>query len=99
MLNFEEIISILSRYRERLQTEFGVRRIGVFGSYARGEQTQESDIDFIVDFADDLMDIFETKYQLRRFLSEIFNKQIDLANYKSIKPYVLENISREIKFA
>lgn len=99
MLSLEEIIQTLAQQRNRLQSEFGVQRIGVFGSYARGSQTQQSDIDFVVAFADDLPDLFETKYQLKRFLVEIFGKQVDLANLEAIKPYVLKEISQEIRYA
>ena len=99
MLNIEEIIKTLSGYRAKLVSEFGVRNIGVFGSYARGVQTPDSDIDFVVDFADDCQDLFETKYQLRLFLSGLFNKQVDVANLKAIKPYVLNEIKGDIRYA
>lgn len=99
MLSLEEIIKTLSRYRANLVSEFGVRSIGVFGSYARGVQTPDSDIDFVVDFADDCQDLFEAKYQLRLFLSGLFNKQVDVANLKAIKPYVLNEIKGDIRYA
>ena len=41
----------------------------------------------------------ETKYRLKGFLSELFHKQVDLANHEAIKPYVLEEITREIRYA
>jgi predicted nucleotidyltransferase len=99
MLSLEQIISTLEQNRTRLHAVYGVQRIGVFGSYARGNQTADSDIDFVVDFSDNLTDLFETKYQLREFLSAIFHKQIDLANLKAIKPYVYKEISQEIRYA
>lgn len=99
MLNLTEIISTLAANQKLLQTEYGVKRIGVFGSYARGEQTGQSDIDFIVEFSDSIMDLFETKYQLRQYLSNIFHKPVDLANINAIKPYVLKDITPEIRYA
>jgi len=99
MLNLEEIIKTLSQYNVRLLSEYGVRNIGVFGSYARGAQTPESDIDFVVDFADDCQDLFDTKYRLRQFLSGLFDKQVDIANFKAIKPYVLKEIAGDIRYA
>lgn len=99
MLSVNEIIQTLSRYREQLSCDYGVKNIGVFGSYARGAQTQESDIDFVVDFEDDCSDLFETKYQLRVFLSGLFNKQVDIANLRALKPYVLKEIAEDIRYA
>ncbi len=99
MLDLDEIISTLAQHKVRLRTEYCVNRIGVFGSYARGDQTAQSDIDFIVDFYADCSDFFDTKYRLKSFLTELFHKRVDLANHEAIKPYVMEEISREIKYA
>lgn len=99
MLSLDEIISTLNQNRALLRTQFGVEKIGVFGSYARGDQTGPSDIDFIVEFSDNVVDLFETKYQLRQYLSDVFHKPVDLANLSAIKPYVYKEISPEIRYA
>ncbi len=98
MLRLDDILQTLKQEKEFLRKEYGVQRIGVFGSFARGTQTQDSDIDFVVDFDKDLPDLFETKYRLRRYLADTFDRQVDLANLEAIKPYVLEEISKEFRF-
>ncbi len=48
-MNRDEILTKLEENREAIRG-FGVRRLGIFGSYARGDQTENSDMDFLVDF-------------------------------------------------
>lgn len=99
MLGYEDVLQTLKREEEHLRNTYGVQRIGVFGSFARGTQTLNSDIDFIVDFKKDIPDLFETKYQLKRYLANTFDRKVDVANLEAIKPYVLEEISKDVRFA
>lgn len=99
MPRLEDILQTLKQEKEHLRKEYGVQRIGVFGSYACGTQTQDSDIDFVVEFDKELPDLFKTKYQLRRYLADTFGRQVDLANLEAIKPYILKEISKEFRFA
>ena len=46
----EEIEAILRKHKEELRERFGVRSIAIFGSYARGEETELSDVDILVEF-------------------------------------------------
>jgi predicted nucleotidyltransferase len=52
MLNKEDIIAILGSNKAYLEKEMGVKRIGLFGSYAKDRQTEESDIDIYVELQD-----------------------------------------------
>ncbi|HOH98742.1 MAG TPA: nucleotidyltransferase family protein [Candidatus Cloacimonadota bacterium] len=99
MLCLEEILSTLDRNALLLREQYYVQKIGVFGSYARGAQQQDSDIDFLVEFSPECPDLFETKYNLRRFLQQIFEKKVDLANIEYLKPYIKENLLLEVKYA
>jgi len=49
MLTADDILGALAEHRERIRS-LGVRRIGVFGSFARGEEHEESDIDILIEF-------------------------------------------------
>lgn len=99
MLSLDDIITALSSRQELLRGKYAVKRIGVFGSYARGDQTDSSDIDFIVEFSEDVSDLFDIKYQLRNFLADLFHAKVDLANREAIKPYVLNEILKETRYA
>jgi len=52
-MNLKEIKEILANHREELKERFRVKEMGIFGSYAKGEQTEESDLDMIVEVEDE----------------------------------------------
>ncbi|MCX9082593.1 MAG: nucleotidyltransferase family protein [Candidatus Methanoperedens sp.] len=69
--------------------------LGLFGSYARGEQKEESDVDFLASFSmrKSLLDLV----RIERDLSEILGIKVDLVTEKSISPYLIERIKSEVK--
>jgi len=69
--------------------------LGLFGSYARGEQKEESDVDFLASFnrRKSLLDLV----RIERDLSEILGIKVDLVTEKSISPYLIERIKSEVK--
>jgi len=73
----------------------GARRIGVFGSYARGEQRPDSDLDILVDFSD--RKSLLTLIRIERELSETLGIKVDLLTEQSISPYLLDRIKAELK--
>jgi len=71
---------------------FGVRSLSLFGSYARGEDTPESDLDFIVEFE---QKSFDSYMDLKLFLEELFRRPVDLVLADGIKPRLRAAILRE----
>ncbi|MCF6093281.1 nucleotidyltransferase family protein [Microaerobacter geothermalis] len=69
--------------------------MGVFGSYARNEQTDNSDIDILVEFSRPVGFEF---FDLKDYLESLFNKPIDLVTVKALKPYIKEEILSEVQF-
>ena len=95
---FEEIYSILAKHKEELQEEYGVKKIGVFGSYARGEQRKNSDIDILVEY-EKPEEVGFAFFKLADVLKRILRiKKIDLATRNSLKPVMKKNILKEVKF-
>ena len=89
-----EIEQIILRHSEKLKNDFKVRSLKVFGSYARGEQNKDSDLDLIVDF-------FETPtyfdiVELEDYLSNILKIKVDLLTEEGISPHILPYIE-EVK--
>ena len=76
------ILKKLETNRTRLNS-YGVRRIGLFGSYARGAQRMSSDIDFLVKFSNVS---FDNYMDLKFFLERLFKKKVDLVTEESLKP-------------
>ena len=90
-MNREEIFEKIAR----LLKDRGVRKIAVFGSYVRGEEKPESDIDIIVEFTDrkSLLELV----RIERELSEVLGIKVDLLTEKSISPYLIDAIKSEMK--
>jgi uncharacterized protein len=91
----DEILRKLEEHRETIRS-IGVRRLGIFGSYARGEQTEVSDMDFLVDFDTATIDNF---FDLKFFLEELFGRSVDLVTVGSIKPRIRSTILEETVYA
>ena len=95
--NKSELFGIFLRQKARLQ-QFGVRRLGVFGSFARGEQKEDSDIDILVEFEPDAKS-FDNFMQLSFFLEETLGRKIELLTPESLSPYIGPHILREVEYA
>jgi predicted nucleotidyltransferase len=74
-LSYEDILDLLRAERILLKNEFGVINIGLFGSYAKGTQQDDSDIDFLVEFEEPR---FEYVAGLQIYLEKKFNRKIEL---------------------
>ncbi|OQY05825.1 MAG: hypothetical protein B6I20_00475 [Bacteroidetes bacterium 4572_117] len=82
MLNKQKIFQILLSNNENLK-EFGIKKIGLFGSFTRNEQTTNSDIDFLIEFLPGRK-TFDNYMDLYFYLKTLFNKEIDLKTVKSL---------------
>lgn len=84
---FEKISSFLEKE--------GATKVSVFGSYARGEEKPESDIDILVEFSE--IKGLLTLARIERELSELLGVKVDLLTEKSISPYLIDGIKMEAK--
>jgi predicted nucleotidyltransferase len=92
LLSKQEILARLADHAALLQT-FHVRRIGLFGSYARQEQTKQSDIDLLVEFESASFDNF---MNLAFAMERLFHKKIDLIMPESLSPYLKPLVEQEV---
>ena len=90
-MNREEIFEKIAR----LLKDRGVRKIAVFGSYVRGEEKPESDIDIIVEFSDrkSLLELVRIE---RKIVVRNLGIKMDLLTEKSISPYLVDTIRAEM---
>lgn len=86
MINRADILQFLRLNKDLFKEKYNVVKIGIFGSYSREEQTDNSDIDIIVEFDENTEDLFDKKYDLREYLKMKLNKNIDLCREGAIKP-------------
>lgn len=85
----------LEENREAIRS-YGVRRLGLFGSFAREEATESSDLDFVVEFEKKSFDAY---MDLKEFLEELFKCRIDLVLADAIKPRLQATILGEAVYA
>ena len=80
-----------------LKKTYHVEKIGVFGSFSRGEETKSSDIDVLIEFSKPIS-MFRF-IELEEFLSKILGRKVDLVSKKALKPRIKEQILREVRYA
>lgn len=99
MLSNVNILDYFRTNKALLKERFKVVKIGIFGSYARGEATENSDIDVIVEFEEDTENIYDKKFELREFLATYFHKNIDICREGAIKPVFRSMILKDAIYA
>ena len=97
MLTAEEILKLIQQNKERIR-KYGVKRIGLFGSYLRGEQREDSDIDILVEFERGKK-TFDNYMELKFFLEELFKRKVDLVIAESVKPELKKYIMESVRYA
>ena len=93
MKTVDEIRDILAQHKEELADRYKVKEIGIFGSYIRGEQKNDSDLDILVEFKEPIgLDFIE----LAEFLESILEVKVDLVSKGAVKPnrwrYIKEDL-------
>ncbi|NJE06030.1 nucleotidyltransferase [Thermococcus sp. M36] len=91
--SFEEIKIILREHMDELRARYGVRSIEVFGSYARGEQREDSDLDLLVEFEEPVGLL--TISMLQVYLSDLLGIEVDVIPKDSLRRELWESVSRE----
>ncbi len=86
MLSSNEIIQFLRKNKPYLKKNFHCSEIGLFGSYARDEQTDKSDIDILVVFEPETPNLYDVELKLKEHLQTSFNREVDICSKKWIKP-------------
>jgi len=94
MKSLEEIKEILKKHKNEIKQEFKAEIIGVFGSYVRGEEKPESDVDVLVRFMEGatLFDLVG----LAEFLEEKLGIKVDVVSERALRPELREQILKEV---
>ncbi len=87
----EQVLAKMSEHRENIR-RFGVQRLGLFGSVARGENASARDLDFLVEFAPISFDAY---MDLKEYLEKLFECPVDLVLANALKPRLREPILNE----
>ncbi len=93
----KEVFQVLKEQERKLR-DLGVRRWGLFGSFARGEQGKQSDVDILVEFLPGKK-TFDNFMNLAFLLEEILGRKVDLVTPESLSPYIGPAILKEAQYA
>lgn len=89
------VLEVIEENKARLR-ELGIRRLGLFGSVARGDETEQSDLDFVVEFEQKSFDAY---MDAKAFLEGLFGCPIDLVTPQAIKPRLRDAILSGVVYA
>jgi uncharacterized protein len=94
MTQREQILDTLEELKEEIGKHYKVRHMGLFGSFARSEASEASDVDIFVEFEEgaDLLDLVA----LGDFLEEKLGRKVDLATKNSLRPEIRDRVIREV---
>ena len=92
----QNIVRKIASVREELHERFTVMRVGVFGSYARGDEGPESDVDIIVELGEPT---FDNYMDLKFMLEEVLQRPVDLVMADTVKPRLRPIIEHEVVYA
>lgn len=95
-LTSDIILACLRSNKEFLEKEFGVTKIALFGSFARNEARDDSDIDLLIEAKEKC---FENRFYLREYLEKEFKRKVDVGYFDSVRFLIMENIKKDIKYA
>jgi hypothetical protein len=93
-MNREQVLSILKDHRDDMQHRFAVKHLSLFGSAARDELREDSDIDVLVEFEGP--PTFDGYIGLKDFLEALFVTKVDLATPDAIKPRMRPFIDKDL---
>ena len=96
MTTREQILRTLSENKDRLQATFKVRRIALFGSYARGDQREDSDVDILVEVDPSIGLDFVT---LCETIENLLGTHVDVVSSRAVKPGGWKVIEPELIYA
>jgi predicted nucleotidyltransferase len=90
-------LSVIEEHAEELRA-LGARRVGVFGSFARGEADKDSDVDVYVEF-DDMQRTYDNFFALHELLEKLFGRRVDLVTDKSLTETKARLIVPTVRYA
>ena len=96
MKTFEEIKELLLKHKEEFRKQYGLKEIGIFGSYIRGEQNEGSDVDILIELEKPIS--FVRFMKLENALSELLGVRVELVTKKALKPHIDKRILHEVQY-
>ncbi len=94
MKTLDEIKELIQDHKDELRQQYGLKEIGVFGSYVRGVQRENSDLDVLIEFEKPVG--FVKFLMLENRLSELLGVKVEMVTKKALKPFIGKRILQEV---
>lgn len=95
-LKQQQILLYLREQKDFLESEFGVTKIALFGSFARDEAHFDSDIDLLIECN---IHTYSNRYSLKEHLEEVFGRKVDVMYFDGVRSYYRQFIDRDLIYA
>ena len=99
MIGRDEILTYLQENKELFHNLYGISKIGLFGSFARQEQNEKSDLDVLIVMDSSTENIFDKRMQLQEHLTKRFSRKVDICHEQAIKPVFRDLIFKDVIYA
>ncbi len=96
MKSLEEIKRLIQKHKDEVRKKYGVKEIGIFGSYVQGKQRENSDLDILIELEKPMG--FVRFLKLEKNLSDITGIKVDLVTKNALKPYIGQRILKETSY-
>lgn len=96
VLTKRDILSIIQENQDKIRA-FGVKKLGLFGSFVRGEQNAESDVDLLVEFEPE-QKTFDNFIELSFLLEDMLRQPVELVTTEALSPYIGPHIVKEVEY-
>jgi predicted nucleotidyltransferase len=92
----DQILTILREQKPYLEEHFGVTKLALFGSYARGDFSQASDIDILIELK---KKSFTTRFLLKEYLEHLFSLSVDVVYFDAVRRNFMRSMQKDIIYA
>lgn len=96
--SLDEMRKILKKHEKELKEKYGIKEIGIFGSYLRGEAKEGSDVDILVEFKPDVGISLLDFVELENYLSDLLGVKVDLVERSALKTRIGKQILSEVVY-
>lgn len=93
----EKILGFLNNNKLKLSKDFGVDKIGLFGSYLNNSQNENSDVDILIEVRKDFKK-YKHYFELKKFLETNIDKEVDIVYKDAINPLINMEIQKDIVY-
>ena len=93
-----DALALLRQHEPELKRRFGVAKIGIFGSFSRGEERPDSDVDVLVTFQKGRK-TFDNFMGAKFYLEDLFKRKVDLVTDAALKPLIRDPILQDVVYA